>query len=73
MPVLEITPGGSSLNSCRAVNHILKEAKLCSFFGCVGKDQMGDLLEKLLTDLNIVPKLHKHETIPTGTCACIIV
>jgi len=34
---------------------------------------MGDLLEKLLTDLNIVPKLHRHETIPTGTCACVIV
>ena len=41
-----IIPGGSSLNSVRAANHMLKDAApgKCAFFGSIGNDEIGKTL-----------------------------
>jgi len=49
-PGVELIPGGSTLNSCRATNFLLKEENLCSYYGCVGNDEFGKILEKNLKD-----------------------
>ena len=38
-----VVPGGSSLNSVRAANHMLKDThpRKCAFFGSIGKDEIG--------------------------------
>jgi adenosine kinase len=40
-------PGGSTLNTIRAANFMLKDkfAKQCAFLGCIGKDEYGRVLE----------------------------
>jgi len=73
MDKVDLIPGGSTLNSCRATDFILKQKGLCCYYGCIGKDKFGDVLEKTLVDLGINVNFHKDEEAPTGTCACIIV
>ena len=51
MDKVDLIPGGSTLNSCRATDFILKQKGLCCYYGCIGKDKFGDALEKTLVDL----------------------
>ena len=51
MDKVDLIPGGSTLNSCRATDFILKQKGLCCYYGCIGKDKFGDVLEKTLVDL----------------------
>lgn len=44
MENIETIPGGSTLNSCRAANFILKKKNICTYFGSIGQDKYGDLL-----------------------------
>jgi hypothetical protein len=37
-PGYDLIPGGSTLNSCRGTNFMLKKPNVCTYFGCVGKD-----------------------------------
>ena len=43
-------PGGSSLNTVRAANFMLKDSQpgKCAFFGSIGNDEVGTVLEKEL-------------------------
>jgi adenosine kinase len=72
----EAFPGGSALNSARACNFILKnqacEGKV-TYFGCIGKDEKGAVLEKDLQDNGINGNFDKNEDVPTGTCAVVVV
>ena len=72
----EAFPGGSALNSARACNFILKnqanENKV-TYFGCIGKDEKGAVLEKDLQDNGITGNFDKNEDTATGTCAVIVV
>jgi len=45
----------------------------CAFFGCIGKDEVGEVLENELEVNGVHGYFHKDETTPTGTCAVIIV
>ena len=70
----EQSPGGACLNSIRACNFMLSDSKPNStaFFGSIGKDEFGQVLEKELESKGIKSYLHKEETTPTGTCGVIV-
>ena len=58
-PGYDLIPGGSTLNSCRGTNFMLKKPNVCTYFGCVGKDQMGDKLDENLISQGINSFLHR--------------
>lgn len=68
-------PGGSSLNTIRSANYMLKGAHpgKVAYFGSIGKDEFGATLERELEEVGIHGLFHKEETTPTGTCAVIVV
>ena len=67
-------PGGSSLNSVRSANFMLKDTLpgKCAFFGSIGNDEVGAVLEKELTDTGVHGYFHKDEQTPTGSCAVLV-
>jgi len=65
-------PGGSSLNTCRAVQFLLKIPQLCTYIGSVGSDQLGVQLSSLISECEITPLLHFDENERTGRCAVLI-
>ena len=67
-------PGGSSLNSIRAANFMLKDTHpgKCAYFGCIGKDEVAKVLEDELEKAGMHGYFHHDESTPTGTCAVII-
>jgi adenosine kinase len=44
----------------------------CAFFGSIGTDEVGKVLEKELEDTGVHGYFHKDEATPTGTCAVLI-
>jgi len=71
---IETIAGGSTLNSIRSANFMLKDTHpgKCSYFGCIGKDEYGRVLEEELAKTGVNAHFHKDETTPTGTCAVLI-
>ena len=67
-------PGGSSLNSVRAANHMLKDshAGKCAFFGSIGRDEIGQTLTNELERSGIHSYFSVDETAPTGSCAVLV-
>ncbi|CDW73100.1 adenosine kinase [Stylonychia lemnae] len=67
-------PGGSSLNSVRSANYMLKNThpNKCAFFGSIGNDEVGKVLEKELEDTGVHAYLHKDQDTPTGSCAVLV-
>lgn len=67
-------PGGSSLNSVRAANHMLKDAApgKCAFFGSIGNDEIGQTLQKELERNGIHGLFSIDQETPTGSCAVLI-
>lgn len=72
----EAIPGGSALNSARATNFMLKnlgnEGRV-TYYGSIGKDEKGEVLQKDLTDNGIKGNFSVIDTNPTGTCAVVVV
>ena len=69
-------PGGSTLNSARSANFILKHqghANSVVYYGSIADDEKGKTLEKVLTDEGVTGNFHKDTETPTGTCAVIVV
>lgn len=71
----ELIPGGSSLNTIRAANFMLKDThpNKTVYFGCIGNDTVGETLEKELESTGVHGVFHKDRETPTGTCAVIII
>lgn len=44
----------------------------CAFFGSIGNDEFGKVLEKELEETGVHGYFHKEEGTPTGTCAVLI-
>lgn len=70
-------PGGSALNSARSANFFLKNLgseteNLVTYYGSLGNDEKGAVLEKDLKDNGITGNFHKAEKTPTGTCAVLV-
>lgn len=74
MEGIETIPGGSSLNSTRAVNFMIKDKfpNKCAFIGCIGEDERGKTLERELEQNGVHGYFHKDKETPTGTCAVIV-
>lgn len=76
LPDRAAIPGGSALNSARSANFVLKNQALegaVTYYGCIGEDEKGQVLEKDLTDNGINGNFHKDKETPTGTCAVVVV
>lgn len=69
-----IVPGGSSLNSTRSANHMLKDSHpgKCAFFGSIGADEIGKTLSNELERTGIHGLFSVDTEAPTGSCAVII-
>lgn len=70
-------PGGSTLNTLRALNHIMKNeynrTDTCLYFGSIAKDRKGETIKRLLDKDGLQYKFEEHEEGYTGQCAIIIV
>ncbi len=68
-------PGGSSLNTTRSANFMLKDVqpRKCAFFGSIGNDEVGKVLEQELESTGVHGYFHKDDATPTGSCAVLIV
>jgi len=76
MPGREAIPGGSALNSARSTNFMLKNQGLngvVTYFGSIGNDEQGAILEEDLRTNGINGNFHKETETPTGTCAVVVV
>jgi sugar/nucleoside kinase (ribokinase family) len=62
------TPGGSSLNSARAANHILRKenAGNVAFIGCIGNDDAGNTLVEALKEVQMIGEFARTEETGTG-------
>ena len=69
------TPGGSALNSSRAAQFVLngKNKGSVAYMGCIGKDSMGEVLEKETSASGVHANFSKSDDTPTGTCAVVVV
>ena len=71
---IETMAGGSTLNTIRSANFMLKDTHpgKCAYFGCIGKDEYGRVLEEELSKTGVKGNFHKDDVAPTGTCAVLI-
>lgn len=71
---IETIPGGSCLNAIRATNFMLKDTHpgKCAYFGCIGNDKYGKVLEDELRSTGVSGYFHHDESEPTGTCAVLV-
>ena len=44
-----------------------------TYYGCIGDDEQGKVLQKDLTDNGITGNFHIEKTEPTGKCAVVVV
>jgi len=49
------------------------ETKGVTYFGSIGEDDFGKIMEDALTEAGIIPNFHKEKETPTGTCAAVVV
>jgi len=69
-----VVPGGSSLNTVRAANHMLKDTHpgKCAFFGSIGNDEIGRTLSGELERTGIHGHFSIDQETPTGSCAVLV-
>ncbi|XP_071829550.1 uncharacterized protein [Apostichopus japonicus] len=66
------SPGGGSQNTIRMAQWILAEPKSCVFFGCIGRDKFGQIIQQQMEELGVHANYLLEEDHPTGTCASIV-
>jgi len=75
MPGRAAIPGGSAMNSARAANafmHHRGSQNKVTYFGAIGSDEKGKVLEDSITGAGIKGVFHKETETPTGTCAVLV-
>lgn len=74
LPTTIKIPGGSTLNTIRTANFMLKDTHpgKCAYFGCIGKDETAKVLEQELEKVGVHGHFHHDDETPTGTCAVIV-
>ncbi|XP_052862793.1 uncharacterized protein LOC128269382 [Anopheles cruzii] len=68
----EYIAGGSVQNSFRVAQWILRRPRVALFFGCIGKDEYGRILEERATASGVNAQYQRSSKNPTGTCAVLI-
>jgi len=63
--------GGATQNSIRVAQWLLGKKKSCTYFGCIGNDKFGKVLQSKASEdgVNAVYQIHPEEV--TGTCAVV--
>ncbi len=56
----------------RVAQWILGTPKMARYFGCIGKDKNGDLLEKVASEAGVDVVYQKDDKHPTGKCAVLV-
>ncbi|XP_054265621.1 uncharacterized protein LOC128988395 [Macrosteles quadrilineatus] len=69
---VEYIAGGAAQNSLRVAQWVLGKPKVCVFFGCIGRDDFGEILVKKATEDGVDVKYQYTDNQPTGTCAVLI-
>uniref|UniRef100_A0A8C5HAE2 Adenosine kinase n=1 Tax=Gouania willdenowi TaxID=441366 RepID=A0A8C5HAE2_GOUWI len=70
---VEYHAGGATQNSIKIAQWMIQEPrKVGTFFGCIGKDQFGEILKKKAEDAHIETHYYEQDDEPTGTCAACI-
>ncbi|XP_018339253.1 PREDICTED: adenosine kinase-like isoform X2 [Trachymyrmex septentrionalis] len=68
-------PGGSAQNTSRILQWLCDEtheSQISIFCGCLGNDQRGSILEKLVRLAGVDARYAVHPTLPTGLCVSLI-
>eukprot|EP00092_Neocalanus_flemingeri_P011836 GFUD01012765.1.p1 GENE.GFUD01012765.1~~GFUD01012765.1.p1 ORF type:complete len:343 (-),score=110.85 GFUD01012765.1:371-1399(-) len=63
--------GGATQNTIRVAQWILGKKSLCSYMGCVGRDESSKILEEKAKDAGVNVK-YQYSDKPTGRCAVLI-
>lgn len=72
MDGVQYIPGGATLNSIRVANWMLQEKGLCSYVGCVGKDEFAKTMTEKCTGEGLAVPFMVTEEAPTGTCGVLV-
>ncbi|XP_046885614.1 adenosine kinase-like isoform X2 [Hypomesus transpacificus] len=70
---VEYHAGGATQNSIKIAQWMIQEPhKVCTFFGCIGKDRFGEILKEKAEEVHIDAHYYEQEEEPTGTCAVCV-
>lgn len=69
---VEYIAGGSVQNTLRIAQWILKKPNVAAFFGCVGRDDNSEIIQKKAVEAGINVQYQYSETQSTGTCAVLV-
>lgn len=65
-------PGGATQNSMRIAQWVLRRPNTAAFFGCVGDDEYGKILESKARAAGVNVHYQINKEVKTGTCAALI-
>lgn len=68
----EYIAGGSVQNALRVAQWFLEKPKVTTFFGCVGEDEYGKIIEDFARKDGVNVQYQYTTKEPTGTCAVLI-
>ncbi|XP_067091890.1 adenosine kinase-like isoform X2 [Osmerus mordax] len=70
---VEYHAGGATQNSIKIAQWMIQEPhKVCTFFGCIGKDRFGEILKEKAEEVHVDAHYYEQEEEPTGTCAVCV-
>lgn len=70
---VEYHAGGATQNSIKIAQWMIQEPhKVCTFFGCIGKDRFGEILKQKAEEAHVDAHYYEQTEEPTGTCAACI-
>ncbi|XP_072051280.1 uncharacterized protein [Amphiura filiformis] len=69
---VDYIPGGATQNTIRVASWINNVPKMASFFGCIAKDNFGDILKTKMEEFGVHVDYRYDEKEPTGTCAVAV-
>eukprot|EP01083_Nonionella_stella_P020805 57714_1 len=65
-------PGGAAMNTMRVCQWASQKPGLTSYIGCIGEDDFGRTLQKLVAADGVKAAFKITDEVPTGTCAVLI-
>lgn len=68
---LVLVPGGSAMNTARALRWVLPTI-VVSYVGSLGDDKFARILKASLDKAGVVQIFEEHKDMPTGTCAALV-
>ncbi|XP_076142511.1 adenosine kinase isoform X1 [Alosa pseudoharengus] len=70
---VEYHAGGSTQNTVKVAQWMIqKPHKVATFFGCIGKDKFGEILQQKAEEAHVDAHYFQQSEEPTGTCAACI-